>query len=72
MIETMSRASFTQADVSRALKGAKQAGYAVSRAVINRAGDIVLEFGDMPDEVPAKRNPWDEVLSHAEDEERSS
>jgi hypothetical protein len=40
----MSRALFTQADVTRALKGAKKAGFAVDRAVINRTGDIVLEF----------------------------
>jgi hypothetical protein len=69
----MSRALFTEADVTRALKGAKKAGYSVDRAVINRAGDIVLEFGTAEAKpCESERNPWDEVLSHAADEERSS
>jgi hypothetical protein len=69
----MSRALFTQADVTRALKGAKKAGYAVDRAVINRAGEIVLMFAAAEDTLrESERNPWDEVLIHAADEERSS
>jgi hypothetical protein len=69
----MSRALFTRADVTRALKGAKQAGYSVDRAVINRAGEIVLMFGTAEDTLrESERNPWDEVLVHAEDEERSA
>jgi hypothetical protein len=69
----MSRALFTQADVTRALKGAKKAGFAVDRAVINRTGDIVLEFQTAeakPRET--ERNPWDEVLIDAADKERSA
>jgi hypothetical protein len=69
----MSRALFTRADVTRALKGAKQAGYSVDRAVINRAGEIVLMFVTAEDTLrESERNPWDEVLVHAEDEERSA
>jgi hypothetical protein len=69
----VSRALFTQADVIRALKGAKKAGYSVDRAVINRAGEIVLMFGTAEAKLrEGERNPWDEVLIDAADEERSS
>ena len=69
----MARALFTQADVTRALKGARKAGYTVDRAVINRAGEIVLTFGSAePRSCEDERNPWDEVLIHAADKERPS
>jgi hypothetical protein len=42
----MSRVSFTEADVTRALKGAKKAGYSVTRArIVHGTGDIELVFG---------------------------
>jgi hypothetical protein len=69
----MSRVLFTQADVTRALKGAKKAGYSVDRAVINRTGEIVLMFRAAEDKLrESERNPWDEVLIDAADEERSA
>ena len=40
-------APFTQADVTRALKGAREAGYAVNKArIIRGTGDIELVFGE--------------------------
>jgi hypothetical protein len=69
----MSRALFTQADVTRALKGARKAGYTVDRAVINRAGEIVLTFGSAePRPCEDEQNPWDEVLTDAANEKRAS
>jgi hypothetical protein len=40
------------ADVVRALKGARLAGYFVNKAVINHAGDIELRFGPADDNNP--------------------
>jgi hypothetical protein len=37
--------TFREADVTRALRAARKAGYSVDRAVINRMGDIELRFG---------------------------
>ena len=53
--------------LARILKTAKQQG--CDRVVIDDR--IVIMLGPAS-EAPAKRNPWDEVLVHAEDEERSA
>jgi hypothetical protein len=70
----MSRVAFKEADVTRALKAARKAGYVVDRASINRAGDIDLVFRtEAADNTPrSTRNPWDEVLPDAANEKRSS
>lgn len=56
------RAIFREADVSRALKGAKKAGLEVARVEIDRDGKIILVAGAkcQTDEVPG--NEWDSVL----------
>jgi hypothetical protein len=63
------RLPFTQADVSRAVKGARAAGLPLTRVEIDQAGKIVLVAGQetapaTPDiELPtAEKNEWDEVL----------
>jgi hypothetical protein len=58
---TRRRCIFTETDVRRALKGAKKAGYSVSKATINHTtGDIELVFGP-PDNIvnSALDNEWD-------------
>jgi hypothetical protein len=69
----MSRApsTFRATDVTRLLRAARKAGYVVDKAVISRStGDIVLVFGGTQVKLSEiDRNPWDEVLTHAADEE---
>ena len=53
---------FTQRDVTRALKGAVQAGLHVVEALVTRDGDIRLIFG-APQAVPSSTvNPLDKVF----------
>lgn len=57
-------APFRQADISRALKGAKAAGFAVGRVEISTDGRIVilpLAATAIEDE---PGNAWDEVLKN--------
>jgi len=56
----MGRGRFTQADVVRALRGAKEAGLDVVRIEIDRDGKIVVITGK-PTEASAI-NEWDKVL----------
>jgi len=54
------RASFSQSDVTRALKAAEKAGQEVAVVRIEKAtGDIVLTIGEGQ---ASGANPWDEVL----------
>jgi hypothetical protein len=57
----MSRApcTFTKSDIARALKGAREAGYAVRRVFINRKGDIELSFETTDSKVDPSVNEWD-------------
>jgi hypothetical protein len=55
--------------LARILRTAKQAG--CDRVMINPAGDIVIVMGPAG-EIQSKHNPWDEVLTLAEDQERSA
>jgi hypothetical protein len=61
---------FKSTHLVRALKAAKKANYAVEKAVINAAGEIVLTFsnGTVSDNEDTKANPWDEV--YAENKKR--
>jgi hypothetical protein len=62
----MSRARFTEADVSRALKAAKKAGYPVNKArIIHGTGDIELVFGVTGDHTfdNGSDNEWDTALA---------
>ena len=57
------RVAFTQADVSRALKGAVIAGMAIRQVEIDREGKIVTRFAaDGENPAAANGNEWDEVL----------
>jgi hypothetical protein len=56
--------------LARILETARKKG--CDRVVINPSGQIVIVMGPAAENGGAKRNPWDEVLIHAEDEERSS
>jgi hypothetical protein len=51
-------ASFRQADLTRALKAAAQAGLRVAEALITRDGSIRLVFA-ISDPVPVSGNPLD-------------
>lgn len=63
-----SPATFTQADVSRAVKGASAAGVVIGRVEVDRSGRIVIIAAgtaapcasDEP--TSAQKNPWDEVI----------
>ena len=55
-------ATFKQADVTRALRGAVAAGVEVQRIEIDKTGKIVVITG-RPERVPVSNiNDWDEVL----------
>lgn len=57
-------ASFRQVDVSRALKGAKAAGFAVGRVEISTDGRIVILPLSATPEPDDAGNPWDETLKN--------
>jgi hypothetical protein len=53
------KATFKQADLTRALRAVEKAGRDVVRAEISRDGRIVLVFKN-GEEVLVERNEWDE------------
>ena len=61
-IRLMSRGlhKFEQGDVTKALKGAVNAGLSVARVEIDREGRIVVITG-RPDQSPLELNGWDTV-----------
>jgi hypothetical protein len=63
--------TFREGSLARALKAARQAGYPVAKAVINRSGDIELTFGATEHESD-EPNPWDKVLIDASHQKRPS
>jgi len=54
-------AAFSQADIARLLKGAKAAGETVRRIEIDRAGNIVAEFGAR-EEDGASDDEWSRAI----------
>jgi hypothetical protein len=44
--------TFTQSDVTKALKGAERAGMKVQRAELRQDGSILLDFDDRPAKTP--------------------
>lgn len=56
-------ARFSQADLSRALKGARAGGMRVGRVEIDPNGKIVIVSESVAP--AAAPNPWDEVLGKA-------
>ena len=59
-------AVFTQGDISKLLKGAKAAGVAVKRIIIDRSGKIVADLGET-DQSAGQPNEWDEVFNAQEE-----
>lgn len=56
-------ARFTKADIERAMKGARGAGFARVRITIDVGGTLVLDASDEPAALePAPRNPLDRLL----------
>ena len=43
------RATFTEAEIKRAMSAATSTGLTVSRIIITKAGDIVIDCGGDPD-----------------------
>jgi hypothetical protein len=58
-------ASFTQADVTRASRGAVKAGLAVRRVEIDEAGKIVVICSDDAPEQPESGAGWEARLRRA-------
>jgi len=66
----MSRpALFTQADITKVLKGAHRAGLRVSRVEIDRTGKIIAQIADADNDAE-EPNEWDVVL-HAKEKRAS-
>lgn len=61
-------AIFTQADIARLAKGARQAGLTVTSIEVDRNGRLVARFGDASGGATEAANEWDEVLSHGQEE----
>jgi hypothetical protein len=66
------RARFSQADVTRAYRGAVKAGMPVQRIEISLAtGNIMIIAGPpLPADISGEPNPWDEVLNEWDEELR--
>jgi hypothetical protein len=56
--------TFRQSDLTRALKGAAQAGQVPTRAEIDRDGKISLTFSGEQPTPPSPARDWDEALSN--------
>jgi hypothetical protein len=64
--------TFKQQDVTRALRAAKAAGQSVRRFEIARDGTLRVFVGEPDARRDEYSNPWDGVLSDAQDTNRSS
>jgi hypothetical protein len=58
-----SKCKFTQSDVARAIKGARQAGIDIARCEIGADGKIVIIPVGKSQGVGDDVNPWDEVIN---------
>jgi hypothetical protein len=56
-------ARFKQADIARALKGAKNAGFDRVRVTVDRAGNLVIDVIGGSDSNNEGANEWDVVLA---------
>jgi hypothetical protein len=63
--------TFRKTDLVRALKAAQTARVPSPRVEIDRHGKIVIMPGDSLNDSGAE-NPWDQVLTNAADQKRSS
>ena len=59
-------ASFRQADITRAVKGALAAGLSVGRVEVGGDGRIVIVAAPEIDLQTRNGNPWDKVLTDGE------
>lgn len=55
-------ARFKQQDITKALRGARAAGYVRVRVGIDVLGNMVIDASDGPAEVVDRRNPLDRLL----------
>lgn len=55
-------ARFTEADVTRAAKGVRKAGFTRVRISIDPLGHIVMDCGNEPMEDRSRKNPLDELM----------
>jgi hypothetical protein len=55
-------ARFSQADIARAMKAAKSAGFPRVRVGIDPYGNIVIDASDGPTVVESRPNPLDRLL----------
>lgn len=62
--------SFRQRDITRALKGAMEAGVQASEVRITRDGDIRILVADVRSAVGASRDVLDEIARHFDDGNR--
>jgi hypothetical protein len=53
--------TFRQGDVTKALKGAVNAGLSVKRVEIDKKSGNIILFTGAPGEPPASANEWDDV-----------
>jgi hypothetical protein len=67
-----SRAKFTQSDIARILKASQQSGCPVRVEIT--ADKITVISGGKPSESTngAEMNPWDEVMTHDADKNRTT
>ena len=65
---------FKKTDVTRAARGVLAAGVPIDRVEVGKDGRIII-VASKPDEPivdGCEKNPWDTVLRHAANEERSA
>jgi hypothetical protein len=65
------KCTFKLSDLTRALVAAKKAGVDVRRIRITQDGSIEIDTGKCEDQTTIE-NPWDGLLSNAEDTKRAS
>ncbi len=65
------RLPFKQSEIERAIRGVRSMGLPIDRVEIYpTCGKILIGTSPAGDAVNSKTNPWDEVLSNAEDKKR--
>jgi hypothetical protein len=69
------RCRFRQSEITRAIKAALAAGVEVERVEIENEGRVIVVVSKkraLDFSAEGERNPWDEVLTNAPDEKRST
>ncbi len=68
----MAKRRSIKSKVKAAIDGVRAAGLDVHRVELNADEKITVFAGKPDDDVAAYTNPWDEVLGHAQEQERAS